>query len=307
MFEFGKEMKGLSMKRICLSCALVMAISMSSLAGVDWGGRSKCQILDKTRVPVYRLSGGYVEDADIEGGDDTSMFEVDADWGCAHFRDTLNGDIDLHFRYASVFFVDDTSLDLPEQVSEASFDIAWVNRLQNGWGLIVGLTPGLYSDFETLKGEAFSLPIRVAGVKAFSSHVSGIAGVEYRSDFDRDLFPLIGIAWQPGDAFRLELALPESLICVRPDDIWEIYARFNWNNVTYDLRKRDNDSRETLTIEDYRNTFGASMMTDDGLAVFIELGRSFNRSLVFERRNDSSVELEMDKALFLRVGFAGYF
>ena len=295
------------MKRICLSCSILIALCMNTLAGVSRGGGGKCQILDKSPLPVYMLSVCYVESADIAGGSDTGLFEADVNLGCAYFRDTLGGDIDVHFRYGSVFFLETASLDLPEQVSEASFDFAWINRLQDGWSIIVGVTPGLYSDLETLEADAFSMPVRVAGVKAFSSKVSGIAGLEYRSDFDRELFPLIGIAWQPDSVFRLELALPESLISWRPDEIWDIYARFRWSNITYDLRDRDNDSRDTLTLEDYRNTFGVSRMLDDGIALFFEAGRSYHRSMVFERRDDSSIELEMDRALFGRFGFAGYF
>ncbi len=297
------------MKQTLLTVSILLVAILNSTAGISLGfGRGgKCQILDKGLTPLYTLSGAYILEADIEGGTDTGLFEVDASWACRYFNDTLGGDIDTHFQFSSVFFLQTASIDLPEHVAEVSFDLAYINRMQNGMSLMVGLTPGIYSDLETLDGDGFSVPVRVAGVKTFSPTVSGIAGLEYRAGFDRELLPILGIAWQPDKTFRLEAGLPQSLLRWSPDDEWAFYAKFEWSNVSYNLRERDNDNREQMTLEDYRNSFGIQRMMDDRIGLFVEGGRTYHRSMIFERSNDSSVELEMGKAMFFKAGVSGYF
>ncbi len=287
--------------------SIFILLLICCFASICWGRGPKCQILDKEPRPLYTLAGAYIEESDIQGGSDTGLFEVDASWGCAYWNDTLGGDVDAHLNFRSTFFLQTASLDLPEHVSQVSLDLAWMRRMRNGWTLLIGLAPGLYSDLETLDSDAFFLPVRLAGVKTFSSELSGIAGFEYRSGFDRELFPILGLAWEPDPSFRVELGIPESVLLWRPDEIWNFYGKFTWRNVTYNLRDRENDARETLTLEDYRNTFGVQRVLDDRLAIFVESGKSYHRSLVFERRNASSVELEMSKSVFFRTGIAGYF
>ena len=294
------------MKRGLLVAVLLVALCSISHARIGWGG-GKCQILDKGPLPLYTLSGAYIEESDFEGGTDTGLFEIDANLACRYFTDVLGGDIDTHFKFGSVFFLQTASLDLPESVTELSFDLAWINRMRDGISLVVGLTPGIYSDLETLDGDGFFVPVRVAGVKTFTSRVSAIAGLEYRAGFDRELFPIIGIEWEPDKTFRLEAGLPESLIRWRPNDTWAFYAKFVWSNISYNLRDRDNDSREQLTLEDYRNLFGFQKMIDDRIGLFFEGGRTYHRSIAFERRNNSSVELDIGKGLLLKGGVGGYF
>lgn len=295
------------MKRGLLASILLLSLCATGHARISWGGGGKCQILDKGPLPLYTLSGTYVLESDFEGGTDTGLFEVNASWGCAYFTDVFGGDIDTHFRLGSVFFLQTASLDLPESVTEVSFDLAWINRLQNGMSIVVGLTPGIYSDLETLDGDGFFIPIRVAGVKTFTPRVSAIAGLEYRAGFDRELFPILGIEWEPDRTFRIEAGLPESLIRWKPDDVWAIYAKFVWSNISYNLRDRDNDNREQLTLEDYRTMFGLQRMMDDRVGLFCEAGNIYNRSIAFERSNDSSIELDIGKSKFLRIGLGGYF
>lgn len=295
------------MKKTILACCVLLLSMLNANAAMNWGRGGKCQILDKGPLPLYTLSGTYIDKADIEGGTDTGLFEIDGSWACAYFNNRLGGDIDTHFRFRSVFFLLTGGLDLPEHVAEVSYDLAYFNRMQNGMSLLVGLTPGIYSDLETLDGDGFFVPVRIAGVKTFNPAVSGILGLEYRSGFDRELFPILGITWQPDRTFRLEAGLPQSLLRWCPDDEWAVYAKFAWSNVSYNLRDRDNDNREQITLEDFRNSFGVQKMMDDRIGLFFEGGRVYHRSMVFERRNNSSVELEIDKALFLKVGIAGYF
>lgn len=296
------------MKRALVASILLLSFFCATgEARIAWGGGGKCQILDKGPLPLYTLSGTYIEESDFQGGTDTGLFELNASWGCAYFTDVLDGDIDTHFRLGSVFFLQTASLDLPESVSEISFDLAWIRRLQNGMSIVVGLTPGIYSDLEMLDGDGLFMPVRVAGVKTFTPRVSAIAGLEYRAGFDRELLPIIGIEWEPDKMFRIEAGLPESLIRWRPDDIWTVYAKFVWSNISYNLRDRDNDNREQLTLEDYRSLFGLHKMIDDRIGLFFEGGNTYHRSIAFERSNATSIELDIDKAKFVRIGLGGYF
>lgn len=295
------------MKYLLIAVSFAFLNLLTATAELKWGSGHKCQILDKGPLPVYELSGVYIEEADFEGGSDSGLMELTGNWGCAYFRDVLSGDLDTHIRFHSTFFLRTAALDLPENVTEISLDLLWINRLRDGVGIIAGLTPGLYSDLERIDADGLYMPIRVAGVKSFAPRVSGIAGLDLRLGFDREIMPIIGIQWQPAPAFRLELGLPESLIRVFPSDEWSIYGKFLWSNVSYSLRERNNDSRDQLTMDDFRSSLGVQVMMDDQIGLIFEAGRVYHRSMVFELRDGSSSEHEIDDSLLLKFGVAGYF
>lgn len=284
------------------------AAVLSTEAANPWGlSGGKCQILDKGGSPVYRVTAAYMPDSDVEAGSSTSMFEVDADWGCGMLHDFAGGDLVSRIHFNNTFLLESADLDLPEHLAEISFDMEWVKRMRDGVGLIAGIRPGIYSDLEKLDGDGFFVPLKLAVVKRFGPTISGIAGMFVRFGFDRELLPIVGIEWQPVKEFRLELALPESFVSVRPSDEWSIFGRFQWNNTSYDLRDRADDNRKMITLEDFRTSLGVETMLSSDLGLVLETGRSYNRAMDFERRNSSSVELEIDEAFFVRGGVAGYF
>jgi hypothetical protein len=258
-----------------------------------------CQILDKI-VPTYSLSLSYLPNSDFEGAGDTDMIEMRAAWEFAYFRNVLGGDMDLHAEFEDTVFPSGAGVNMPSQAGIVALDAGWTWRYANGVSLQTRLAPGFYTDMDESGSDAFSMPVSVMVIRSFNRHISGLAGLEYRADFDTVVIPIFGIEWEISEMFRVEARIPESrLVCYMNPD-WTAYGTFAWRNTSFMLE----DSREMMTLEDFRTTFGLSYRLSDTFMLAGELGRAFNRSVEFD---EGGRETDIDRTLFLRVGISGPF
>lgn len=292
---------------VALFCAFATALPAALM---PWEkAPNKCQILDNPAKPIYEIGVGYVPESLLQGAETNynkaAFVELDADLEMAYFRDVLYGDIDARFVIRGVVLPGSRDeLELPDQVAKLALDAGWTWRYDNGSALQVRTLPGIYSDIEEINGDVLYAPVSCSVIKAFDSQLSGIAGIEIRPHFERKYIPIIGVAWEINDQFRLDARLPESRFTWFLSQRWNSALGFEWQNTSYSLR----DDREQITFEDFRLSWGVTRWLSDQLQFTSELGTVFDRSVEFKEAGGvTDKDLDIDKAFFVRFALAGPF
>jgi hypothetical protein len=289
-----------------VSVALVSTAGRVSAQLVDI---QECQILDNPAArPVYQVGIAYVAESEFGEGEDSGIFEMEADWYFAHFRDILYGDIDLSLAARTLFLADSAGLQLPDQLVKLALDAGWTWRYTNGMGLQVRAAPGIYSDLEEFAAGALAVPFSVAVTRAFTPEMSGIAGFEIRPDFDRVLMPILGIEWQAFDEFRVKARIPESRVTWFISRDWSAHLGFEWRDTTYDLREKGDFDRKSIALEEFRLSLGAGFRVSDQLEVVGAIGRSVGRKVIFDRvESGFDEEVDVEDATYIHFGLVGPF
>jgi hypothetical protein len=100
-------------------------------------------------------------------------------------------------------------LNLPARVYDAYVDFNWRPVDRDLWGLSLGVTPGLYGDFEHLSGHTFQVTGWALGNVRFSPHWNALGGLAYVRQLQSRLLPIGGLIWSPNEDTRLELVIPK--------------------------------------------------------------------------------------------------
>lgn len=282
---------------------MMFGATWSSVSGQD------CQILDNPVNPVYEIGLGYVSAEQFGSYEDSGILEFSFNWDAAYFRDLYGAEVDTGVTAEGLIFEDYAGIYLPDQLLALALDVAGTWRYENGLAFQARLRPGMYSDLESMEGGVFYMPFSGAFIQSFSPVMSGIAGLEIRPGFEQIVMPLIGIEWEVSKNLRVAARLPESRAIWFINNRWEASAGFDWNNTTFSLREKGPYDRNKLTIEDYRLFFGAGYMMSDRIKLTCDLSKVFNRSIEFDKNDDSPYESEMDvnDAVALTFGLSSQF
>ncbi len=239
-------------------------------------------------------------EADVERAGDTYVMDVDSDWALAHFKDVVGSDVDLGLVINTLVFSDDAGVGLPGAVVKAALELGMIWK---GSDVAVELrtSPGLYTDLDGLSSRDLAFPFSGAVSCHFHPHFAGMAGLEIRPSFDRNLMPIIAIAWDPTEYVRLYLGIPRTRLMLRFPESFRFYLDAEWRSVTYDMSESGDDEREALTVEDTRFGCGVVWQITDRLQLGIEGGLLRWRSLEFERGRRPDEEHEMDGSSYGRV------
>ena len=128
-------------------------------------------------------------------------------------------------------------------------------------------------------------------------------GVVYLNRDDYNILPGVGLVWSPTENRRLELIFPRP----RYLQLWDFGPNFeDWWYISGEVGggtwavEHPIDSKDFLTLTDYRLIIGLERKRNGGGKSFLEIGYVFGRK--FEYRNDPS-ELDMDGTVMLRSGW----
>jgi hypothetical protein len=195
--------------------------------------------------------------------------------------------------------------DLPAQLHDLYLDIQWINPFSREWAVELGLTPGLYSDFENGTDDAFRLGARIVGYYTMSPVWRFAAGVAYLDREDVEFFPLGGVIWTPDDNTRLELVLPRPKYaqrfnqCGGCEDWWYVAGEFGGGSWAIE---RAAGGLDKANYYDWRFAIGWERRSKAGPTVLAELGYVFNRRLEY---NSGGGTFEPDDTFMLR-GMLGF-
>lgn len=194
-------------------------------------------------------------------------------------------------------FLGETGLGLPDQIYGLTMDIQVEQPLSRQVSLQVAATPGLYTDWKNLSGEAFRVPGRLFASYRFGPKLIVIGGVVYTAQPDLPIIPAAGAIWSPNETWRFELIAPRPRVVYRLNEDWQVYGLFSFDSSTYAIETQGRD--QLFQYRDFRVALGTEYTSPNKVRWFGEVGAAFGRRLDLDLSDDRNLA----SGLFLRGGF----
>jgi len=191
--------------------------------------------------------------------------------------------------------------DAPGTLYSAFVQFLWIPKLSNRWSAILGVEPGLYSDFET-DGDEFRLLGRgLLRYQHTPDRLEFVAGLLYLDRDDVPILPAGGVIWVPTVDWRLELLFPIPKIGYRyftdgRRESW-VYAAGEFGGDTWAVQ-RLSGADDRITLRDLRFSVGWERKLTGGAGAKLEIGYVFGRS--FEYTSDD-ITIDLDDSVLLRA------
>ena len=301
------------MQRLLKSTILAagLLVSCSVLLAAPWqvdNAYPECQVLDLSPTAVYDLSWGWIADADLEGAGATTIYEVDARWEFAYWRDFLDGDMALDLVTEIDFFSQSADVELPDQLLALNLKATWVRRSAAGHAWLVTFAPGIYSDIEEIGLNTIFVPTTVTHIWTWNPTVSALLGLQVRPDYEVPLVVLAGIVWSPAELIRVEALFPRGRVLIMFDPRWSAEIGAEWSSTTYRLKEKGPYDRDKLTIEQIEYWVSVWHQLTDRLRIGVSLGEVASREFEFDDRTEFfGRAFDVDDSFFLRVALGGPF
>lgn len=171
---------------------------------------------------------------------------------------------------------------LPAQVYDATLDFAWKPQFGELFAMDLGITPGVFSDFNGVQSEAFRIQGRAVGILTVSPRLQAVFGVVYLDRLHVKILPVVGAVWTPNEDTRFEIVFPRPKLAQRLTNVgnteWWWYVAGEYGGNSYAI----NESVETeVDYADLRLIMGLEWRSFQGPQGLIEVGYVFNRELEF--------------------------
>jgi hypothetical protein len=192
-------------------------------------------------------------------------------------------------------------LELPSQVYDAYLDVAWRTPLTDRWGFAAGVTPGWYSDFQTVNSDAFQITGWATADVTLTPTVTLVGGVAVVRQLESSVLPVGGVIWSPDEATRVELLVPRVRLARRirsgrRGDLWT-YVSGQFGGGSWAITLAD-ETTTLVTYSDLRAAWGLEWVGTGRFSAVAEIGYVFYRDI---RAFDVS-QFSPDDAVMLRVG-----
>lgn len=176
--------------------------------------------------------------------------------------------------------------DAPARLYSAYVEMMWVPKITDRWTGILGVTPGIYSDFRHNYGDQWRMMGRgLARYELRKGRTFLIAGVLYLPRSDFRIIPAGGLMWSPWDDVQLDLIFPIPRLAYRLsyDNVIErwVYLAGEFGGGTWSVERADG-SPDVLTLRDLRLLLGVERKRDGGGGTRLELGYVFGRVLEYD-------------------------
>lgn len=177
---------------------------------------------------------------------------------------------------------------LPAQLYTLNMDMQLDYQFNEQWGLSVGITPGIWTDFVVISGRAFRIPTRILLTHKVSEKLFIAGGLLYTDNIYRNLLPGGGVIWMPDDRWRVEVVYPRARISYRVLDTWDVYALVERGGDTWGIRSFASEN-ELFQYRDLRWFLGTEFELMQRFNVFMEFGMTFTRLMRFQLQQDVDV------------------
>ncbi len=197
------------------------------------------------------------------------------------------------------------TVDLPAQIYETYVEFLWLPKIGQRWMAIIGVAPGIYSDFQVDGSDAFRLTgTGLARFDWFPGVAQLVFGVLYLNRDDIRLLPAGGIIWTPAPGRRYEILFPKPKLAHRIawgsgfEDWVYLGGEFGGNSYAVERLSGTND---TITLRDFRTYFGLERKLDGGAGYYIEIGYVTGRIIEFQ---SATAAVRADPTAIIRGGIA---
>jgi len=190
------------------------------------------------------------------------------------------------------------TVDLPPRLYETYLDFTWLPRLSARWTAILGVAPGVYSDFETSE-DAFRLTGKLLARYDWRiDQLQLVFGVLYLDRYDITWLPAGGIIWTPAPGRKYELVFPRPKLAhrIRYSATFEdwVYLGGEIGGNSYAT-----ESVGAITLRGYRAYLGLERRFDGGAGLRFEIGYAIGREIEFETGMPS---IQADDSVMVRGG-----
>jgi hypothetical protein len=191
--------------------------------------------------------------------------------------------------------------DVPDTLYDAYVQFRWLGKLNGCWGYDLVVTPGYYSDFEDVDGDAFRPTGRAIVSYEWSPTIQLLFGAVYLNREDLQVLPAAGAIYQPSDDVRWEFVMPRPRYARRISQTcdcekwWYVVGEFgggSWQ-VT-----RDSGAQDVLTLNDYRCMLGYETKLNGGAGYLFEVGYVFGRELEY---SSAPIVYDLDSSFVARA------
>jgi hypothetical protein len=193
--------------------------------------------------------------------------------------------------------------DLPGSTDDVYLDMGWRPQLARWLFADLGVTPGLYSDFQQVSWQSFRPHARALGIVAFSPDLQVVAGVLYVNRIHVQLLPAGGVLWSLCEDVRCELVFPQPKVAYRLTALglpaWSVYVMGEFGGDTWTIQ-RANGAADLVDYRDQRLIAGVQWDTRAITGRF-ESGYVFNRALQY---TSATPGLKPDNTVMLRAGIS---
>jgi hypothetical protein len=198
------------------------------------------------------------------------------------------------------------NMDISSELYRASGSMMWMKQHSDRLNFMIGVTPGVASDFEATKN-AFRIFGFGAAKYQWTPTTELMLGVAYLDRDDIPILPMVGLVWTPNEDTRLELALPRPRLARRlcwngawagPED-W-VYLAGELGGGTYAVRRSAGFDDE-MTLRDFRLILGIERKSKQGFSGRAEIGYVFGRKIEFKR---DATDFQFPDTVLLRAGVA---
>lgn len=222
------------------------------------------------------------------------------------------------FAYGLVYAtnrLETSTLILPDELSELSFNFGLMHRVSRTWNLAVSLRPGIYGDFDKFNHDSFNAPLLATAAYSPSRELTWLFGLNVNSFSDNPVLPILGVRWQFAPAWLFNLGFPRSGFTYQYSEQLSLTAGVSFQGGSYYV---GHDPRSTPlalpaapslanTYLDYREIragLALDYQLDENLKLTLDLGAVTDRKFDwFDRDYRLDGDLGLYGALALRARF----
>ena len=96
-----------------------------------------------------------------------------------------------------------TQTDMPPRLFDVDAHLNWFGEVTNGVWADLGITAGVYSDFEDSTSDGWRFPAHAVFSWGFTPQIEPVAGLKFFDRQNLELLPVAGVIFRPGDEIRL--------------------------------------------------------------------------------------------------------
>jgi len=203
-----------------------------------------------------------------------------------------------------------TGADLPGQVYSGTLSADWQSDPNQIFSIDLGLTVGMFSDFDTNISDSFRVLGRGVGHFRLTPYTTFKGGVHVINRNDITVLPALGFLYTPTPLTRYDIFFPEPKLShyfttLGTQDLWAYWAgEYGGGSWTVE---RESGQTEQVDINDIRIMFGFEWGRSDLLRQgtrtgFAEIGWVFERELVYK---NSGTNMSPNDSFLIRLGI-GY-
>ncbi len=182
-------------------------------------------------------------------------------------------------------------------------------KFADKWTLALSARPGLYSDFDDISGDDFSVPVTVFFSYDLNPRWQFLFGVNFQSGRDIPVLPAIGAVWKPTEQWTISITLPRPNVTYAFDDKLAIFAGGELTGGAYTVGDKFGTrlgdptlDGELLTYREIRAGAGVRYDVSKKLRLEMEGGWVIDRRFIY---HDRDLQFNGDGAPYVRIGLSG--